>query len=74
MAKRKASKTEYNRIKDVLDAKGMTVSDLGVHIKKSRVVVSNYVHNNTQPSIKVLFKIAQVLHVSPKDLLNEISI
>jgi putative transcriptional regulator len=63
-------KVKYNRIKEILARDDKTQTWLADEIKKSRVVVSNYVNNNTQPSIEILFKIAKVLKVNPKDLLN----
>ena len=63
-------KVKYNRIKEILARDDKTQTWLADEIKKSRVVVSNYVNNNTQPSIEILFKIAKVLKVNPKDLVN----
>lgn len=65
-----AKKKKYNRIKEILARDDKTQTWLAEQIKKSRVVVSNYVNNNTQPSIEILFKIATVLKVDPKELIN----
>lgn len=62
---------KYNRIKVVLAEKERTTIDLASKIGKSRTVVSNYVNNNSQPSIQTLFEIAKELEVSPCDLLSK---
>ena len=58
-----------NRIKEVLKEQGRTQTWLADQIKKSYVVVTNYCNNNSQPSIPVLTKIAEVLNVDIRDLL-----
>lgn len=69
----KKPKVRYNRIKEVLASRddGMNQTLLAARINKSRVVVSNYVNNNTQPSLQTLKKIADVLGVKIKDLIND---
>lgn len=58
-----------NRIKVVLKEQGRTQTWLAEQIGKSYVVVTNYCNNNTQPSIPVLRKIAEVLDVDVRELL-----
>jgi putative transcriptional regulator len=65
-----AKKVKYNRIKEILARDDKTTTWLADEIGKSRVVVSNYVNNNTQPSLPVLFEVAKTLKVNPKDLIN----
>ncbi|HEY0068282.1 MAG TPA: helix-turn-helix transcriptional regulator [Flavisolibacter sp.] len=60
---------EMNRIKEVLKDQGRTQTWLAEKIEKSYVVVTNYCNNNTQPSIEVLRKIAEVLDVDIRQLL-----
>jgi transcriptional regulator with XRE-family HTH domain len=60
---------EMNRIKEVLKEQGRTQTWLAEKIEKSYVVVTNYCNNNTQPSIEVLRKIAEVLDVDVRQLL-----
>ena len=60
---------EMNRIKEVLKDQGRTQTWLAEKIGKSYVVVTNYCNNNTQPSIEVLRKIAEVLDVDVRQLL-----
>lgn len=67
-----AKKVKYNKIKEVLASQdGMNQTLLAGRIKKSRVVVSNYVNNNTQPSLQTLAAIAKALGVKIKDLIND---
>jgi putative transcriptional regulator len=58
-----------NRIKEVLNEQGRRQTWLAEKIGKSYVVVTNYCNNNTQPSIEVLRKIAEVLDVDVRQLL-----
>lgn len=60
---------EMNRIKEVLKDQGRTQTWLAEKIEKSYVVVTNYCNNNTQPSIEILRKIAEVLDVDVRELL-----
>lgn len=62
-------KQGMNRIKEVLKAQGRTQTWLAEKIERSYVVVTNYCNNNTQPSIEVLRKIAEVLDVDVRELL-----
>ena len=58
-----------NRIKEVLLEQGRTQAWLANRIGKSYVVTTNYVNNKTQPSIPVLYQIADVLGVDVRELL-----
>lgn len=58
-----------NRIKEVLESKGIKQTWLAEQIGKSFSVVNAYVCNRRQPSIEVLFEIAKILNVDPKELL-----
>ncbi|BFM44532.1 hypothetical protein CFS9_31730 [Flavobacterium sp. CFS9] len=60
---------KMNRIKEVLKEQGRTQTWLAEKIEKSYVVVTNYCNNNTQPSVEVLRKIAEVLDVDVRELL-----
>ncbi len=59
-----------NRIKDVLEEKGLTQTWLSVQLGKSFNMVNSYVQNRRQPSIEVLFEIAKILKVKPSELLK----
>ena len=60
-----------NRIKEVLEQKGLTQIWLAKKLGKSYNMVNSYAKNRRQPSIEVLFKIAKLLKVEARDLLTE---
>jgi putative transcriptional regulator len=60
-----------NRIKDILELQGRTQTWLAKQIDKSYVVVTNYCNNNKQPSIPLLYKIAEILNVEVRELLDK---
>lgn len=59
-----------NRIKDVLEDKGIKQTWLAERLGKSFCIVNSYVCNRRQPSLEVLFEIAKILQVDPKDLID----
>ncbi len=62
-----------NRIKEVLEEKGIKQTWLADKLGKSYPIINGYVQNRKQPSLEVLFEIAELLQVEVKDLLREIS-
>lgn len=62
-----------NRIKEVLDQKGLTQTWLAEKLGKSFNMVNSYAQNRRQPSIEILFEIAMILKVDPKELLSTIT-
>ena len=60
-----------NRIKDVLEERGIKQTWLAEKLDKSYNMVNSYVTNRRQPSIEILYRIADLLQVSVKDLLVE---
>jgi len=54
-----------NRIKEVLEEKGIKAEQLG----KSYNMVNSYAQNRRQPSLEDLYKIAEILNVEAKELL-----
>lgn len=58
-----------NRIKVVLEEKGIKQVWLAEQLGKSFNTVNGYVQNRAQPSLAVLFKIATILKVEAKDLI-----
>jgi transcriptional regulator with XRE-family HTH domain len=58
-----------NRIKEVLEEKELTQTWLSEKLGKSYNMVNSYVQNRRQPSIEILFEIAEILKVDPKELL-----
>ena len=59
-----------NRIKEVLEEKGIKQVWLSNKIGKTYSIVNGYVQNRKQPSIETLFEIANVLGVEPSELLT----
>ena len=60
-----------NRIKEVLKEKGIKQKWLAEQLGKSYDMVNGYVQNRQQPRLEVLYEIARILAVNPKDLLKE---
>lgn len=59
-----------NRIKEVLKEQGRSQTWLAQKIGKSYIVVTNYCNNKSQPKIPTLQKMAEVMDVDVRDLLN----
>ena len=60
-----------NRIKEVLNEKGIKQKWLANKLGKSYNMVNSYVQNRKQPRLEVLYKIAEILNVEVKELLIE---
>ena len=60
-----------NRIKEVLEEKGIKQTWLAEKLGKSYNMVNGYVRNRQQPRLEVLFEIAKILEVEVKDLIQE---
>ena len=60
-----------NRIKEVLEEKGIKQTWLADKLGKSYNIVNGYVQNRQQPRLEVLYEIAKILDVEVKDLLVE---
>ena len=58
-----------NRIKEVLEKKGIKQIWLAEQLGKSYNMVNSYVQNRRQPSLEDLYKIANILNVEVNDLL-----
>lgn len=58
-----------NRIREFLDVKGISQTDLAHRIGKSFNTVNLYAANKVQPPIPVLYKIADILEVDVRELL-----
>ena len=58
-----------NRIKEVLEQKGIKQTWLAEQLGKSYPIVNGYAQNKNQPRLEVLYEIAKILDVNPKDLL-----
>ena len=59
-----------NRIKEVLEERGIKQTWLADRLGKSFCIVNSYVCNRRQPSLEVLFEIAKILNVDPKELIS----
>jgi putative transcriptional regulator len=62
---------DMNRIKEVLEEKGVKQTWLAEQLGKSYNMVNGYVQNRQQPRLEVLFEIAKILGVKPTDLIKE---
>ena len=58
-----------NRIKEALEERGIKQTWLAERLGKSFCIVNSYVCNRRQPSLDVLFEIANILNVDPKELI-----
>jgi len=58
-----------NRIKKVLEEKGRTQIWLAGELGKSYNMVNSYARNRRQPSIEILFRVAEILEVEARELL-----
>ena len=60
-----------NRIKEVLEDKGIKQTWLADKLGKSYNMVNSYVQNRQQPRLEILYQIAEILDVEVKDLLTD---
>lgn len=58
-----------NRIKEVLEEKGIKQTWLSEKLSKSYNMVNAYAQNRRQPSLEMLNDIANILNVDVKDLI-----
>lgn len=61
---------KINRIKVVLVEQGKTGKWLAEQLNKNEATISRWCSNTSQPSLEMLMKIAEVLKVNAKDLIN----
>ena len=59
-----------NRIKEVLEERGIKQTWLAENLGKSVCIVNSYGCNRRQPSLEVLFEIAEILNADPKELIG----
>jgi len=60
-----------NKIKEILEEKGIKQKWLAEKLGKSYNMVNSYVQNRQQPRLEILFEIAEILGVEVKDLIKE---
>ncbi len=58
-----------NKIKEILDARGVSQTELADRLGKSFNMVNLYATNRIQPPIPVLYEIADILNIDVRDLL-----
>lgn len=64
--------SKMNRIKEVLEKKGIKQIWLSEQLGKSYNMVNSYAQNRRQPSLEDLYKIAKILEVEINELLVSI--
>ena len=62
---------KLNKIKDVLDSKGISQTWLAKQLGKSFSTVNCYARNKYQPDLETLLEISQILEVDLKDLITD---
>lgn len=60
-----------NRIKEVLQEKGIKQTWLAEKMGKSFNMVNDYCNNKRQPSLQVLFQISEILNTDVKELIGK---
>ena len=60
-----------NRIKEIIDKKGIKQIWLAEQLDKSYNMINSYVQNRRQPSLEDLFRIADILKVDVRELLDK---
>ena len=64
--------TRINRLKIVLAEQNKTGKWMAEQHQKNEATISSWCSNTSQPSLEMLVKIATVLNVEPKDLINNL--
>ena len=59
-----------NRIKEVLNERGIKQTWLSEELGKSFNMVNDYCNNRRQPKLEVLFEIAEILKIDVKKLID----
>jgi putative transcriptional regulator len=59
-----------NRIKEVLQEKGIKQTWLAEKLGKSFNIINDYCNNRRQPSLEILFQIGKILNINPKELID----
>lgn len=75
LCNRQTKECDMNRIKEVLETKGISQTELANRLGKTFNMVNLYATNKVQPPIPVLYQIADIQNVDVRDLLipNKIS-
>lgn len=62
---------KLNKIKDVLDSKGISQTWLAKQLGKSFSTINCYARNKYQPDLETLLEISKILEVDLKDLITD---
>ena len=62
---------KLNRIKDILDQKGISQTWLAKQVGKSFSTINSYACNRYQPDLETLLAISRILQVDLKDLITD---
>lgn len=62
---------KLNKIKDVLDSKGISQTWLAKQLGKSFSIVNCYARNKYQPDLETLLEISKILEVDLKNLITD---
>lgn len=62
---------KLNKIKEVLDSKGISQTWLAKQLGKSFSTVNCYARNKYQPDLETLLEISKILEVELKDLITD---
>ena len=65
------NRLKLNRIKDVLESKGISQTWLAKQIGKEFCTVNAYCGQRVQPNLTTLYRIAEILNVDFKDLITD---
>lgn len=66
-----ANRLKLNRIKDVLESKGISQTWLAKQVGKEFCTVNAYCGQRIQPNLTTLYRIAEILNVDFKDLITD---
>lgn len=66
---RQTKECDMNRIKEVLETKGISQTELANRLGKTFNMVNLYATNKVQPPIPVLYQIADILKIDVRELL-----
>lgn len=62
---------KLNRIKDILEQKGISQTWLAKQVGKSFSTINSYACNRDQPDLETLLAISKILQVDLKDLITD---
>ncbi len=70
LCNRQTKECDMNRIKEVLETKGISQTELANRLGKTFNMVNLYATNKVQPPIPVLYQIADILKIDVRELLS----